>query len=202
MRIVVLASGGIDSSVMMSLLKKESHETLPLFVDYGQLAREKEWLACQRICHFLELRPHRIDVSGFGKSIPSGITNDRLDIEANAFLPARNLLFLTLGAAYAHTKSSSFVALGLLANPIFPDQTIDFLHTAEKSISTALGEDVKVLAPLISLDKRDTLRLAIKYELPLNLMSSCHSGGESPCGHCISCRERIAAEKSLSDAIS
>lgn len=202
MRIVVLASGGVDSSIMMLLLKKEGHEILPLFIDYGQLARNKEWSACQKMCNFLELEPHRIDISGFGKSIPSGITNDELDIETSAFLPTRNLLFLTLGAAYAHVRSSSSVAIGLLSNPIFPDQTVDFLQTTEKSISTALGVNMKILAPLISLDKRDTLKLANKYGLPLDLTSSCHSSSERPCGRCISCKERIAAEKSLSGAYS
>lgn len=199
MKIVPLASGGVDSSVMMLLLKKEGHELFPLFIDYGQLAREKEWRACQSICHFLGLQPYRMDISGFGKSIPSGITDSNLDIEKNAFLPTRNLLFLTLAAAYGHVKSVNVVAIGLLSNPIFPDQTISFVQTAQKSLSMSLGANIVILAPLISLDKRDTLRLARKYGLPLDLTSSCHSGTAQPCGRCISCKERIAAEKCLAN---
>ena len=199
MKIVPLTSGGVDSFVMILLLKKEGHELFPLFIDYGQLAREKEWMACQNICHFLGLEPYRIDISGFGRSIPSGITNNELDVEKNAFLPTRNLLFLVLGAAYGYTKSANIVAIGLLSNPIFPDQTRDFIQAAQKSITMSLGTNTVVLAPLTSLDKRDTLRLARKYGLPLNLTSSCHLGGEKPCGRCISCKERIAAEKSLAD---
>jgi len=196
-KVVVLASGGVDSSVTMFLLKKGNHEVLPLFVDYGQLAGEKEWTSCRAICDFLGLVPTRVDISGFGRSIPSGITDDKLDIEKQAFLPTRNLLFLTVGSAYAYTHFAPAVAIGILANPIFPDQTVDFIQTAEKTIRTALGSDIQVLAPLISLDKRDTLNLAIKYKLPLDLMSNCHSRNEKRCGVCISCRERIAAEKSM-----
>jgi len=199
MKIVSLASGGVDSSVMMTLLKKEGHELFPLFIDYGQLAREKEWAACQSICRFLGLEPYRMDISGFGKSIPSGITDSKLDIEKNAFLPTRNLLFLTLGAAYGYSKIVNMIAIGLLSNPIFPDQTVNFVQTAQKTIGVALGTNVVILAPLISLDKRDTLRLARKYGLPLDLTSSCHLGGEKPCGKCISCKERIAAEKCLAN---
>jgi 7-cyano-7-deazaguanine synthase len=199
MKIVALASGGVDSSVMMLLLKKEGHQVLPLFIDYGQLAREKEWLSCKNICRFLGLESHRIDISGFGKSIPSGITNDKLDIEKNAFLPTRNLLFLTLGAAYAYVHSCDVIAIGLLSNPIFPDQTNEFVQLAQKCISASLGVNMKILAPFISLDKRDTLKLARKYELPLNLISSCHSNSEEPCGRCISCKERNAAEKWLTN---
>ena len=199
MKIVPLASGGVDSSVVMLLLKKEGHELFPLFIDYGQLAREKEWMACQNICRFLGLEPYRMDISGFGKSIPSGITSGELDIEKDAFLPTRNLLFLTLGAAYGYTKSVNVVAIGLLSNPIFPDQTISFVQIVQKSISMSLGANIVILAPLISLDKRDTLRLARKYGLPLNLTFSCHSGSEKPCGRCVSCKERIAAERCLAD---
>lgn len=199
MRIVTLSSGGVDSSVMMTLLKKDGHEVLPLFIDYGQLAREKEWTACQSICHFLGLEPYRIDISGFGKGIPSGITDSRMNIEKDAFLPTRNLLFLTIGAAYAYRMTANVIAIGLLSNPIFPDQTPTFVQAAQKSIGDALGTNTAILTPFISLDKRDILRLARKYGLPLNLTSSCHSGGEKPCGKCISCKERIAAEKCLED---
>jgi len=199
MKIVVLASGGVDSSLMMLLLKKDGHKILPLFIDYGQLAREKEWVSCQDLCHFLGLEPFRMDISGFGKSIPSGITDSGLNIEKNAFLPTRNLLFLTLGAAYAHVKSANVIAIGILSNPIFPDQTTDFIRAAQNSISTALGTNTIILAPLISLDKRDTLKLARKYGLPLDLTSSCHSSSKEPCGHCVSCKERLAAEAYLSN---
>ena len=195
----MLSSGGVDSSVMMQLLKK-NYRLFPLFIDYGQLAANAEWGACQKICENLDLKPNRIDISGFGASILSGLTNRNLDIEKEAFLPTRNLLFLTLGAAYGYVKSAHVIAIGLLSNPIFPDQTSEFVQEAEKTISKALGIDVTILAPLITLDKIDTLRLARKYGLPIEYTYSCHSGNREPCGHCISCKERIAAEKALADS--
>jgi 7-cyano-7-deazaguanine synthase len=85
-----------------------------------------------------------------------------------------------------------------LANPIFPDQTSDFLKKAESCISAALGVEMKLLTPLIALDKRDTLRLAAKHGLPIELTYFCHAGGEAPCGKCISCKERKFAEDSIS----
>lgn len=196
MRVVVLCSGGIDSSVMMEMLKKDC-QLFPLFIDYGQLATNAEWKACQRICQYLDLQPERMDVSGFGKLIPSGITNQNLDIEADAFLPTRNLLLLTLGAAYGYVKSAYVIAIGLLSNPIFPDQTKEFIQESQRTISKALGINLSILCPLISLNKFDTLMLAHKYRLPLEYTYSCHSGTDEPCGHCISCKEKIAAEKGL-----
>jgi 7-cyano-7-deazaguanine synthase len=197
MRVVTLSSGGVDSSVTMLLLKRRNHFVFPLFVNYGQLSVEREWHACQNICKFLDLKPERMDVQGFGKLIPSGITNRDCDVEKEAFLPTRNLMLLTLGAAYGYVKAAHVVAISLLSNPIFPDQTKDFVQEAQKTISKALGIDITILAPLIDLDKSDTLRLARKYGLPIEDTYSCHSGGEIPCGRCISCQERIAAEKCL-----
>jgi len=199
MRVVVLSSGGVDSSVIMQLLKRRNCVLFPLFINYGQLAADAEWEACQRICRYLDLKPERMDVTGFGQLIPSGLTRSDLDIEKEAFLPTRNLLFLTLGAAYGFAKSAHVVAIGLISNPIFPDQTVEFVEETQKAITEAVGMDITILAPLISLDKTDILRLARKYGLPLEYTHSCHSGDIEPCGRCISCRERIAAEKSLSN---
>ena len=197
MRVVVLSSGGIDSSVILQQLQRKGHKVFPLFVDYGQLASKKEWVSCQKICDYLKLVPEKIDAHDFGRLVPSGLTNSSVDIEKNAFTPTRNLLFLTLGAAYGYGKGAYVVATGILMNPIFPDQTKDFLAQTQKTLSLALGVNITILAPLINSDKFDSIMLARKYGLPINLMYSCHAGSEEPCGKCISCKERIAAEKGL-----
>ena len=86
MGIVTLVSGGIDST-LMSLMAYEVDATLyPLFIDYGQLGLEKEWEACQRIHKKFHLPPvTRMDLSGFGKVIPSGLTDSKLRVNEDAF---------------------------------------------------------------------------------------------------------------------
>ena len=201
MKIVVLASGGVDSSLAMLMLKERGHSIIPLHVNYGHLAEEREWKSCQAVCRHLDLpNPVRISISGM-ECIPSGLINSNLDIVEAAFLPTRNLLFATLGASYAHSVQSRVIALGILANPIFPDQTPDFLRKAELCLSSALGVDIKILTPLIELDKRDVLKLARAHGLPIELTYFCHAGTEQPCGNCISCKERKSAEESIMSSI-
>lgn len=195
MKIVALTSGGIDSTLMIYLLKNDLYEVFPLYINYGHLAERKEWEALTKVCSFLSLTPFRMDVEGFGK-LPSGLTDATLDIYKDAFLPTRNLLFLTLASAYAFSIDCDIVAIGLLANPIFPDQTKEFIEKAQISISTSLGRKIEILSPLIDLDKRDIIKLASKYNIP-QITYYCHSGTEVPCGRCISCKERIAAELNL-----
>ena len=199
LKIVVMSSGGLDSSVMMLLLQREGHEVHPVHVDYAHHAEDHEWRSCQKICTYLGVRkPIKLGIRGLD-CIPSSLVRDGLDIEKDAFLPTRNLLFVVLGAAYAFSISCDVVALGILANPIFPDQKDEFFKRAEDCVSAALDRRVKVLTPLIKLDKREILKLARKYEIPLKTTYFCHSGGDLPCGKCISCKERIAAENVLSE---
>ena len=49
MTFVTLVSGGIDSLVMTKIIENEGEKQVTLFIDYGQLAREREWAACKHI---------------------------------------------------------------------------------------------------------------------------------------------------------
>ena len=140
MGIVTLVSGGIDST-LMSLMANEVGATLfPLFIDYGQLGVDKEWQACQRLHERFELPSViRMDLSGFGKTIPSGLTDSKLRVNEDAFLPGRNLFFVLAGAAYAFKVQANGVAIGCLsfANRLFPDRLR--ILRSRRVVETAMG---------------------------------------------------------------
>jgi len=196
MSIVTLVSGGLDSSLMALLAKKEGIIQHPLFIDYGQLAREKELRACRAIhaAHGLP-KPVVVTLSGFGEVISSGLTDREKDIFADAFLPGRNLLFLLAGAAYAYQVNANAIAIGLLNEEthLFPDQTAQFLIQAEAILSLCMERNIQVIAPLMKFYKSDVIRLATKYRLSRTY--SCHSGLDEPCGVCVSCRELLSAQR-------
>ena len=126
MGIVTLVSGGMDSTLMSLMAQEEGIVLFPLFVDYGQLAADKEWETCKHLHKKYDLpKVTRMDLSGFGETIPSGITNSHLRINEDAFLPGRNLLFILAGAAYAFKVQANSVAIGLLdpVDSLFSDQT-------------------------------------------------------------------------------
>lgn len=194
MSIVVLVSGGVDSSVISALSTKEHVETFPLFIDYGQRSAAIEWKTCKEL-HSLHnwSQPKRMRLGGFGSLVPSGLTDVSLDINKDAFLPCRNLLFLVCGAAYAYSKGASAVSIGLIdqESAIYPDQTRDFVKNAEHAIKTALGKDIRVVAPLLKISKAEVLTMAAT--LGIRGAYSCHAGRRKPCGICISCLERQRA---------
>lgn len=190
MSIVNLVSGGLDSTLVGVLLKEQCIQTHPLFIDYGQRAAEREWNACLTLHDKYELpSPERVDLSGFGKLIISGLTSESRDVRAEAFTPGRNFLFILIGASYAYQVGANAVSIGLLSEQysLFPDQRKDFVKLAEQSIRCALDKAVKIVTPLFEFSKADVVALAKQRDIAGTY--SCHEGKEKPCGHCISCLE-------------
>jgi len=195
MSIVALVSGGLDSLVMCKMLEKEEKDIFPLFIDYGQKAREKEWNACKNILNNSNLpEPVKMDLSGYGQIIKSGLTDPSKDIFREAFTPGRNMLFLVAGASYALQKGANSVAIGLLSEKthLFGDQTSEFIVNANVAINSALSGSFYILTPLMTFEKGDVMRMGKKFGLPLELTYSCHAGEDHYCGTCISCQEIIA----------
>jgi 7-cyano-7-deazaguanine synthase len=190
MSMVSLVSGGLDSTLVGAMIRDQGIGNYPLFIDYGQRAAVTEWTTCQAMHEQLKLpKPVRMDLSGFGKVILSGLTSDALHIKDDAFTPTRNLLFLVAGAAYAFQVGAHAISIGLLSEEfsLFPDQTQAFIGKAEDAIHTALGRHIKVSAPLSAFSKADVVELARKKGISGTY--SCHQGSLAPCGICISCLE-------------
>lgn len=190
MSIVTLVSGGLDSTLVAKLAQEEGLQIFPLFVDYGQRARDRELAACRVAMKTLGLpEPEIASLGGFGKLIRSGLTDTSLHIIDDAFTPGRNMLFLLTAAAYAHQKNADAISIGLLheSTSLFPDQTSGFLAEAERMISLCMDRTIKVLAPLSVFTKPDVVALAA--EKGISGTYSCHIGNEVPCGNCISCNE-------------
>jgi 7-cyano-7-deazaguanine synthase len=192
MSMVTLVSGGLDSTLMSVLAKEERIKLFPLFVDYGQLCIEREWEACIYVHKRFGLpSPTRMDLAGYGKTIPSGLTSKYLRVNEDAFLPGRNLLFLLAACSYAYSKNANAIAIGFLSEEtrIFPDQTKDFIEKAQSTINVALERDIRIIIPLMNLNKHDVLAMAKKKGIEGTY--SCHSGTLPTCGTCIACRQYI-----------
>ncbi|NQT26661.1 7-cyano-7-deazaguanine synthase [candidate division KSB1 bacterium] len=190
MSIVLLSSGGLDSTLSAVLAAEQGIEIYPLFIDYGQIAKNRELSACQFAYKNFGLpEPKVVSVKGFGELFPSGLTNGDLDIFEDAFLPGRNLLFILMGATYACNVGANSISISLLHEDLslFPDQTKEFITKAQNLISTMTGRELQILTPLMDFMKMDVVALAAKKGITGTY--SCHAGKKKPCGECIACKE-------------
>ncbi len=188
--VVCLASGGLDSTLCLHLLRERGLRSLPVYVNYGQRNHAREWRSLSSTCALNKFsRPIRFDFPSFGKVIKSGLTDRKLRVNEDAFTPTRNLLFLILAGAVASSRGVRSIVIGLLAErtTIFPDQSDRFLRAATAVLTESLGSQMEIYCPLRDMTKKDVQRLAVSKGI--SNFYSCHSGTKKPCGQCIACLE-------------
>ena len=189
MKITCLISGGIDSITLLHRLKIEDHKIFPLYINYGQKAHKKEFSCVSNACAKLGLSLNCIDISNL-HLISSGLTSKDISSIDEPIFPNRNLILLSIAASFAFDNDCNIIAVALLGDSAFPDQTKEFIKNTEITISSSLGTKMKIWSPFIQLNKLEVVRLAKKYQIDLNQTYSCYEGTEEPCGQCLGCQDR------------
>ena len=209
---VVLLSGGLDSMVSAALAREQGFDIIALTVNYGQ-RHVREIQAAAAIAKRLGALRHMIlglDLRQFGGSaltddivVPkSGIGND-IPV---TYVPARNLLFLSLTIACAEAAGSHDVFIGVNALDYsgYPDCRPEFIeHFAETArLGTKAGitgTPFNIHAPLQHMSKADIAAECHRLGLDPAWSWSCYDPAEDgkACGQCDSCRLR---RKGFADA--
>jgi len=197
-RVVVLASGGLDSCVLIARMAGVAEEVQALFVRNGHPWEDAEFAALRRFVDALAM-PNILPLAE--RSLP---LRDLLDVHWGAheylpgfsegyranFIPGRNLALLSVASLFAYVNRASAIALGLLAGNPYPDATPAFFSTFERLFAEAFERPLKILTPFSRLSKEEVIRAG--EALPLELTLSCVNpiDGEH-CGNaCNKCAER------------
>ncbi|MFC3672832.1 7-cyano-7-deazaguanine synthase QueC [Novosphingobium pokkalii] len=213
---VVLLSGGLDSMVCAALAQEQGFRVLALTIDYNQRHRV-ELEAAKVIAARLQVERHVIlplDLRQFGGSaltaaidVPKDGLTDDVPI---TYVPARNLVFLSLALAWAEAAGANalFIGVNALDYSGYPDCRPEFIHGFEglARVATKVGSQggtVTVHAPLQHLKKSEIAQEAARLGLDAGESWSCYDplpDGRA-CGECDSCRLRKAgfAEAGLTD---
>jgi 7-cyano-7-deazaguanine synthase len=199
-KVSVLASGGLDSSVLIAKLAADA-EVHPIYVRCG-LAWEDAELAVLRsfidalkksnVTPVTELSAQAAALYGdhwsvTGKGVPAADEPDE-----NTYLPGRNILLISLAAIWGSTHDVSRIAIGSLGGNPFPDATTEFFESFGRDLSIGLNHKVLIEAPLRGFHKEDLIRDF--KDLPLQLTLTCMAPvGSTHCGQCNKCFERQQA---------
>ena len=215
---VVLLSGGLDSMVVAGLAREQGFAVQALTIDYGQRHR-RELASAEAVACAIGVERHVVlplDLRAFGGS---ALTDDiavpkdgvGTDIPVT-YVPARNLVFLSLTVAFAEASGSHDVFIGVNALDYsgYPDCRPEFIASFAETARLgtregAEGRPFTIHAPLQHMTKADIAREAARLGLDTGLSWSCYdpTDDDLACGTCDSCRLRQKgfAEAGLTDRV-
>jgi 7-cyano-7-deazaguanine synthase len=200
-KVSVLASGGLDSSVLVAQLAATA-QVHPIYIRCGlkweamELAELERFLAALKNPNVMPLTVLSLPTAaiyGDHWSITDADVPNADAPDEEVLIPGRNILLIGLAAVWCSTHGVSRIAIGSLdANP-FPDATPEFFDSFSRSLSIGLGRAVHIEAPFRNLHKEDLIRQF--KDLPLELTLTCMAprDGGIHCGQCNKCRERQLA---------
>jgi 7-cyano-7-deazaguanine synthase len=199
-KISVLASGGLDSSVLIAKLAADA-EVYPIYVRCGFAWEEMELNGLQAFLdalHNRNVKPTTVlsaptaVLYGDHWSVNGARVPGADEPDENTYLPGRNILLISLAAIWGSTHGVSRIAIGSLGGNPFPDATPDFFETFARVLSIGLGHNVIIDAPLRGFHKEDLIKQF--KDLPLELTLTCMAPkGSQHCGQCNKCFERQQA---------
>lgn len=202
---VVLLSGGLDSATVLAIAKDQGYECYALSFDYGQ-RHKLELSAAVQVAKSLHAHSHRILQVDLRQIGGSALTDSQIEVPQTTasgipvtYVPARNIIFMSLALAYAETIAAYdlFIGVNAIDYSGYPDCRPEFIQAFAQMANLGTkagveGRNFTIHTPLISMSKADIIKRGKQLGVDFAVTLSCYqpdSAGNS-CGVCDSCRLR------------
>ena len=197
----LLASGGLDSCILLGRLLDDGREVRPFYVRTGVTWEAAELATLRRFIERIAARSrgsvqalvllnlplddlYENHWSLTGRAVPDDTTPDDA-----VYLPGRNALLAIKAAVWCQMHGLTQLALATLESNPFPDATQDFFNSFQTALSIGSAAKIKIVRPLGQLSKAAVMQLGREY--PLGETFSCIAPvGKLHCGRCNKCAER------------
>jgi 7-cyano-7-deazaguanine synthase len=198
-RIAVLASGGLDSSVMLGQIARRGRHVFPVYIRAGlrwepdelrTLRRFVRALGLENVEPVTMLRLPMGDLAGdhwsmTGRKVPG--YNAAL---ASNYILGRNLSLLSKAAIFCARNRIGEIAMAPLESNPFPDARPEFFRAFARAVELGVGIRLRIRTPFAGLSKAEVVRRGAG--MPLELTVSCaRPRGNLHCGACTKCAERV-----------
>jgi 7-cyano-7-deazaguanine synthase len=206
--VAVLASGGLDSAILVAHLASKGREVTPIYVRFGLAWEDVEARHLERFLASLpnpDVKPLIVldlpvaDIYGAHWSVTGQDVPDHGSPDEAVYLPGRNLLLLAKSSVWCALNGIPTIALGTLAANPFPDADTEFFADYSALAGRALGCPLEVVTPFAGRAKHEVLEIGRQLELELTF-SCIAPRSERHCGRCNKCAERQLAFSELSIA--
>ena len=214
-KVVVLVSGGLDSSTVLAMLEKEGVEIYAISFNYAQnhkieLRKIKEFIKNYNV---VDHRVIDIDLSAFcstaliNKDLAVPKYNDAKDIGNEipvTYVPARNTIFLSYALGFAEVVGANDIYIGTHKDDSanYPDCRPEYIKSVESMANLATkvgvsGGKINIHAPLIAMSKVDIVSKGIELGVDYSQTISCYDPDNNgySCKECHPCLTRLNAFK-------
>lgn len=202
-KIILVLSGGLDSTTLLYHLLDLKHEIKCISFNYGQ-RHVRELEQAKKTCAKLGVEHKVIDI-GFMKEIASNSSltgniatphghyaaeNMKLTV-----VPNRNLIMASIAIGWAVNLEYDAVALGVHAgdHEIYFDCRPAFINALKQVSQVANSKAIDILSPFLFMNKGDIAIRGKELNVSYEDTHTCYEGTEVPCGLCGACQERAEA---------
>ncbi|XID91611.1 7-cyano-7-deazaguanine synthase [Paenibacillaceae bacterium WGS1546] len=205
-KIVLLFSGGIDSTVLYYWLINEGYNVVPIHINYGQTTYSGEIRAIEKVTldfEKLNSPPIFVDVPGLRQVGSGSLTGQTPSSQysfdkwvESEFFPNRNMILISIAASYAYKLKIDKLAVGVAGKNSYTDTKSPFIKSIASTLSESLSQ-FEIVAPFVDKSREVVLDQARKLNVPIESTFSCNCLGERHCLLCNSCLDREYALKWL-----
>lgn len=201
---LVVCSGGLDSVVSATIAKEAGMQLHLIHFLYGSRAEGPEVDAVRAVAKHLEAELTLFPLNIYRKEDSplldpnSKVAGGEEGAEfAHEWVPARNLVMLSVATAFAEARGIGTIVLGnnLEEAGAYPDNEPEFISRFNDMLPFAVGDGkrMRVVMPVGNLMKHEIVALGKLVKAPMHLTWSCYRAGEKHCGTCGPCYMRRRA---------
>lgn len=204
---LVICSGGLDSVVAATFAQKKLGLEIDLLhFTYGCRAQSKEVAAVKAVAVALDVPYHIFKLPIYNQNDSplldphATATTGKAGAEfAHEWVPARNLVLLSVATAHAEANGYEYLVLGnnLEEAGAYPDNEPEFIKRFNNLLPFAIGDGkrLEVLMPVGNLMKHEIVKLGSEIGAPMDKTWSCYNHNKLHCGECGPCFMRKTAFK-------
>lgn len=205
---LVLTSGGLDSTTVLAIARAEGFVPLALTFHYGQ-THDVEVERARQIAAEAEVAEHLVlelplgqiggsSLLGQGSIPDEDLAETREPEIPSTYVPARNLIFLSLAAGVAEARAirDIFVGVNALDYSGYPDCRPEFIESFQRTVNLGTREGstreepwFRVHMPLVDLRKSEIIQRGLALGVDYSRTVSCYQADDEgrACGRCEAC---------------